>query len=1420
MPNFYEIFAIIYTEALYNSDNLAKKLVFNPVSDKTSDLFTTHEYRLDGRQERMIEAFVTRYTRKDITLPLAQQIAQLDARSKKGQAIVKSVLEEHQVAMELVKNGWAHVVKRLDLHKAFDQFLMDNNLDVASKIQKAHKAHAQEQAVKARRTCKDKAGGGDKEAGGETTSNNLDQVYPTPTAALGEKDKVTLHKWVFGDAEDAWSLGEDGNQVPERKFWLVTWSLWNTSWTRNIKAHKHLQAATERDLQTIQGIWNKFMDKDHIKTVGDCKRYLTLLKKSLQGARVLRDVQRESKLLKYHQKIKDFLEKPTMEAHLKHGIAKLSATKMKNVAQLLSPKEVEGIKESWKHFLENPQIDTLNTVATKEIITLDSEQVLGSTIGMAAVSSLSKQELLNLLGAHPSDCGALPMMNQARPINVPKGYSDSAVRAAQRIANSQFKEKGEYEDWVPLTLRWDQLAGVYQQLTTWARPSQGSPGFLNADDVGMGKSAQVIASICLYAYWVDLMAEGKKLPDIYYNAGGKDYLLYGHTKIESRPHLILCPNGLVDHWKKQLSMWAGPYLEVHNYVGTYHAHEHYFKEFVYSSRWSESSVPLHRRVIVATYSALQSDARELLQSRQEDMEKYDATSFTSAGNVEGASLLQVKFSTTSLDEGQELRTGGASYEGALVIRDNSLIVSLYSATPVLKGIPDLYQIGYFLRIPSLLEKNSVEQEKTSIANSRATRSAEGKLRASIKDQSPNLDHALVSDLIHATSKTFQDIVTIRKALDGHLICRSRALLTSYSQNADTIPPYKESVLHIDLSKKERKIYNELFDSTGDNLFIPKLEVLAASKSFHNCPRQAALNAEVASAMVKQTPPPPLYVSRQDFYNRGSTKEKVAVQIVLHYIRGAKTTPLLLRWNDGALGTMVTAPTEKQQADWTKVNKEVTEKLLTKGYSLLDKPPKKDQEQRSHLPGTVIYSEFVAPLRYLYQALHLQNIRVGHLQGSLGIKKRESLIEDFNEAKLDVLLLSSVGKVGINLHCGSVVIIMDPLFSHEDTYQVIGRVWREPNRKEVHVYRLLAKDTADLQVEHIAEHKQKLAFAFREGTSLDPKVALDSFFGQDVVTKVYADEGEVTQPEKQRKRKRVASIGATESQPSKYKSKKIIENSDMELDSETPDQEHISSPTMTQEVDNEARLPTPIPNASGQGILPEGISPPPTVASDGHEDTNPASTDGESDQLVVRKGSSGYGVGRDTSSSDSSEEEEEREKGRDEDKDEDEDGDEDEDKDEDEDEDEESESEEDEEVEDEEEDRDEEVADTPRNLLDDEAEEGSESSDSSDQDYPSLLKQDMTQKERYELKVQDIANQVNASRQEKKSYKPHKRVKKVVPDSEDEVTTPMQLGEDQNENQVSMLPDQPGQGHRQASYTPPSSDISPPVKTKSRRAPAH
>ncbi|XP_031431560.1 DNA repair and recombination protein RAD54B [Clupea harengus] len=102
-----------------------------------------------------------------------------------------------------------------------------------------------------------------------------------------------------------------------------------------------------------------------------------------------------------------------------------------------------------------------------------------------------------------------------------------------------------------------------------------------------------------------------------------------------------------------------------------------------------------------------------------------------------------------------------------------------------------------------------------------------------------------------------------------------------------------------------------------------------------------------------------------------------------------------------------------------------------------------------------------------------------LDGSTPVAKRQSLVESFNKpssAHFLFLLSSKAGGVGLNLVGASHLVLYDIDWNPANDIQAMARVWRDGQRKTVHIYRLLTTGTIEERIYQRQVCKQGLSGA--------------------------------------------------------------------------------------------------------------------------------------------------------------------------------------------------------------------------------------------------------------------------------------------------------------------------------------------------------
>ena len=111
----------------------------------------------------------------------------------------------------------------------------------------------------------------------------------------------------------------------------------------------------------------------------------------------------------------------------------------------------------------------------------------------------------------------------------------------------------------------------------------------------------------------------------------------------------------------------------------------------------------------------------------------------------------------------------------------------------------------------------------------------------------------------------------------------------------------------------------------------------------------------------------------------------------------------------------------------------------------------------------------------YKDPELSDIKYLRMDGTTGISKRQSLVDQFNNESYDLFLLTTrVGGLGVNLTGATRIIIFDPDWNPSTDMQARERAWRIGQKREVSIYRLMVAGSIEEKIYHRQIFKQFLS----------------------------------------------------------------------------------------------------------------------------------------------------------------------------------------------------------------------------------------------------------------------------------------------------------------------------------------------------------
>jgi SNF2 family DNA or RNA helicase len=158
---------------------------------------------------------------------------------------------------------------------------------------------------------------------------------------------------------------------------------------------------------------------------------------------------------------------------------------------------------------------------------------------------------------------------------------------------------------------------------------------------------------------------------------------------------------------------------------------------------------------------------------------------------------------------------------------------------------------------------------------------------------------------------------------------------------------------------------------------------------------------------------------------------------------------------------------------------------------------------------VIFSHFLeAGLRLLMKELDKKKISYKYIDGTMSKKKREEIVEEYNNNKIKVLLISKAGGEGLDLKATRNIIIMEPSWNEATHKQVIGRAIRYKSHegvpkkdRVVDVYRLfLLKRAEEAVIDQLMDPEVLEEGSFQEIIGTDGALSVDFYLRNFVVYK--------------------------------------------------------------------------------------------------------------------------------------------------------------------------------------------------------------------------------------------------------------------------------------------------------------------------------
>lgn len=115
---------------------------------------------------------------------------------------------------------------------------------------------------------------------------------------------------------------------------------------------------------------------------------------------------------------------------------------------------------------------------------------------------------------------------------------------------------------------------------------------------------------------------------------------------------------------------------------------------------------------------------------------------------------------------------------------------------------------------------------------------------------------------------------------------------------------------------------------------------------------------------------------------------------------------------------------------------------------------------------VVISNYTKTLDLIEKLCHHKRFGSLRLDGTMGINKRQKIVDKFNDPKgseFIFLLSSKAGGCGINLIGANRLVLMDPDWNPAADQQALARIWRDGQKKDCFIYRFMCTGTIEEKI---------------------------------------------------------------------------------------------------------------------------------------------------------------------------------------------------------------------------------------------------------------------------------------------------------------------------------------------------------------------
>ncbi|CEL53741.1 putative ATP-dependent helicase C17A2,12 OS=Schizosaccharomyces pombe (strain 972 / ATCC 24843) GN=SPAC17A2.12 PE=3 SV=1 [Rhizoctonia solani AG-1 IB] len=645
---------------------------------------------------------------------------------------------------------------------------------------------------------------------------------------------------------------------------------------------------------------------------------------------------------------------------------------------------------------------------------------------------------------------------------------------------------------------WHQAVGaqaVVERAFTKHIGDKGQPSLL-CDEVGLGKTIQIVGIVSLVRHYYEQQERdpGRCLPVPPFALENKTPFFSGLKHIPNLPSIVISPRTLSNQWVEQ---WIKFTQKGGFSVVRYSVDQGPLENFSSNPKgdYCRAAGVDHSRassvVILADISAIGLEAQRCLEppppqrssDAKMDQAKGQPPRFKDTVSTVG-SLFAMRFRVAAIDECHSLRNYGHGAKGVQTIASNSLLVVGATATPLFTNETNLATLARVLQLEDMCGEEGVANHKYML-ECKKTRKREwdSSANAIIQKAAQDEAEAIAEEReVDSEDPAFDKI--LQQASDKYNSEEQEVILRMSYIAQDSIALLRRVVAPIIVRRTVKSL-----DCNGQPVLdLPPIRSLTAWSPMNEneLEVQARINrAHVEVRSTRKGGQEPLTIKWHNFLM--SQKHASVHPLIYEYqaredeeklLEGSLVKTIAMGWTEDNIETE--ASTRMLKVD------QIIQHFWDGNPTAIVFNEDGTVKQNASLPAPLACDEprkFLVYVSYrVHRDLFSQMFRLmgrKHVcyDGSMDSKRRQTAVERFtNDAACRIMIISNVGSTGLNLTAASVIII-NPVWSGQETNQISGRVHRPGQKRDTYVYAMISPQSVDVALMGYSQGKATLSSSF-------------------------------------------------------------------------------------------------------------------------------------------------------------------------------------------------------------------------------------------------------------------------------------------------------------------------------------------------------